>query len=221
VTCFAALQQKERDMLIITKRARSSRGFTLTEAAIVLAIVGLVLSAIWAASTGVFGNMKSNDAQNGITLAAQQIHAMYGNSNDTGKAAAGTILAAGMLPAGWVNPAGPFYGNPWHKNAPASFSDVVGHNGFFSIILNQIDPSGCVQLANYFSFKSAAAQGGNLTGLNGDVIASGALATIASTAASLREVKPAVLANFDQATACGAGSPGTSAIAITFDMSAM
>ena len=48
--------------VISRKTLRQSGGFTLTEAAIVLGIVGLILGAIWVASASVYSNYRVNNA---------------------------------------------------------------------------------------------------------------------------------------------------------------
>lgn len=55
---------------IKTSPAKSKGGFTLTELAIVLSLVGLVLSGIWIAAGAVYANFKAEELTRALTLAA-------------------------------------------------------------------------------------------------------------------------------------------------------
>ncbi len=67
-------------MSILQSRARKTRGFTLTEAAIVLGIVGLILGAIWVAAAAVYENMRTNRANEQILKVAQAVRSLYASS---------------------------------------------------------------------------------------------------------------------------------------------
>ena len=57
---------------------RKKRGFTLTEIAIVLGIIGSILGAIWVAAAHVSQNQKAVKAQREILGIAQAVRAIYG-----------------------------------------------------------------------------------------------------------------------------------------------
>src|ERR1700740_210314 len=56
------------------------RGFTLTEIAIVLGIIGLILGAIWVAAAAVYNNMRTSKATTEILTAVQNVRALYATS---------------------------------------------------------------------------------------------------------------------------------------------
>ncbi|WP_301100321.1 type 4 pilus major pilin [Propionivibrio sp.] len=60
--------------------ARQTRGFTLTEAAIVLGIVGLILGAIWVAAASVYANLRVKQTSEQILTIAQAVRALHATS---------------------------------------------------------------------------------------------------------------------------------------------
>ncbi|MCL2469947.1 MAG: prepilin-type N-terminal cleavage/methylation domain-containing protein [Alphaproteobacteria bacterium] len=84
-------------MLLKKNMARSVRGFTLTEAAIVLGIVGLLLGAIWVAAAAVYNNMRISTTTTQILQMAQAIRAIHATSqtiDDGVTAQDGAVLMA-------------------------------------------------------------------------------------------------------------------------------
>ena len=57
------------------------RGFTLTEIAIVLGIIGLILGAIWVAAAAVYNNMRVATANTELLQITQAMRAMYATSS--------------------------------------------------------------------------------------------------------------------------------------------
>ena len=66
-------------------KSRARRGFTLTELAIVLGVMGLILGAIWSASATVSANQKNTKAIRQILVVAQAMKSSFSS---------GTIPAA-------------------------------------------------------------------------------------------------------------------------------
>jgi len=160
-------------MSLRMNRKQKRRGFTLTEIAIVLGIIGLILGAIWAAAAAVYSNMKVNNAERGITYAAQQVHGMFATaSGNTGQNADTDITAPGMFPQDWTYTVGKNvkYGNPWNTNITTnvSYSYVIGNSTYIGIELDNIDDNGCSALIAYFQSSASSANGGQITGLVGN-----------------------------------------------------
>src|ERR1700733_12022724 len=89
---------------------QTKRGFTLTEIAIVLGIIGLILGAIWVAAAAVYTNMRTSKTTTELLDIVQNVRAMYATSGTVDPAAdmaafgiqAGgglTYIRAGVFPA--------------------------------------------------------------------------------------------------------------------------
>jgi type II secretory pathway pseudopilin PulG len=99
------------------KRLMRAAGFTLTEVAIVLGIMGLILGAIWTAASSVYSNQRVHQANTAIMQIAQGVRALYATASTTGYTSATNItpmlITAGALPSNLVNGqalTGPFPG---------------------------------------------------------------------------------------------------------------
>src|SRR5271168_1816583 len=62
-------------------REEEKRGFTLTEIAIVLGIIGLILGAIWVAAAAVYNNLRTSRATTELLTIAQNVRATYATSS--------------------------------------------------------------------------------------------------------------------------------------------
>ena len=79
--------------------ARQTRGFTLTEAAIVLGIVGLILGAIWVAAASVYANLRVKQTSEQLLQIAQGIRALHATNTTIPAATTMIQLArAGVIP---------------------------------------------------------------------------------------------------------------------------
>ena len=85
------------------------RGFTLTELAIVLGVIGLLLGAIWAAASVVYDNNRATRATQQVLQIIGNFKGVYGNRpvdtgngfiDITGMAVSNSLLPADMLPPG-------------------------------------------------------------------------------------------------------------------------
>lgn len=74
------------------------RGFTLTEAAIVLGIVGLILGAIWVAAGAVYSNLRVETANKQLMSVVQNVRSLYSSSTQMDAIAAGDLVRAGVFP---------------------------------------------------------------------------------------------------------------------------
>lgn len=64
-------------MVTLPRSKRSASGFTLIEAAIVLAIIGLVAGGIWVAASSVYENLRTSRASEQLLAAVQQIRSLH------------------------------------------------------------------------------------------------------------------------------------------------
>ncbi|HAX92194.1 MAG TPA: hypothetical protein DCY07_08340 [Rhodospirillaceae bacterium] len=82
---------------------RSLRGFTLTEAAIVLGIVGLILGAIWVAAAAVYNNMRVSTTTNQLLQMVQSIRSMHATQQTVDAAITAELVAqAGGIPSDMI-----------------------------------------------------------------------------------------------------------------------
>jgi type II secretory pathway pseudopilin PulG len=90
-------------MLSMHRASRKEKGFTLTEAAIVLGIMGLILGAIWVAAAAVYKNMRVSTTSNQLLQIAQSIRSMHATALTMDTSIAGTggallLAKAGAIP---------------------------------------------------------------------------------------------------------------------------
>jgi prepilin-type N-terminal cleavage/methylation domain-containing protein len=211
------------------------RGFTLTEIAIGLSIIGLVLAAIWSAASTVYEKAKVAETQRGVLMAAQAVRSMFATSLKNGVVSGpqgavnvAFLTAPGMFPPSWTSNSvcsnGPVcYENPWFVNSSFNSAFVVGFSApasQFEIVLNGVPDDGCTALLDYFSADASSANGGPIAGLAGNsvvqhVLEGGVVATL-----------PSMTFITTGAAACvggpaSSGYPGGNEVFILFDMTQM
>jgi prepilin-type N-terminal cleavage/methylation domain-containing protein len=81
---------------VSTEKKTKRRGFTLTEIAIVLGIIGLILGAIWVAASAVYSNFRISTAQRQLVQIAQAVRVLYATA---GSVDAGADITMGTPPA--------------------------------------------------------------------------------------------------------------------------
>lgn len=123
------------------------RGFTLTEIAIVLGIIGLILGAIWAAASAVYNNLRTSRAQQEILTVAQNIRAMYATQSTVDSAATtDTYISAGVFPSDATveTSSGKSVKNPWGGNFDVTTS---GDYTTFTVVMEAVPVNACITLA--------------------------------------------------------------------------
>ena len=118
------------------------RGFTLTELAIVLGVVGLLLGAIWSAASIVHFNYQVNQAEREILIISRNIRALYpGNAQFSSPGVENSTITQKWVNAGVFPPetltgysSAPFAVDPWggqfvvFAQDPTTFVILVRYN---------------------------------------------------------------------------------------------
>ncbi|MDR3449937.1 MAG: type 4 pilus major pilin [Alphaproteobacteria bacterium] len=140
-------------------KTSSSKGFTLTEIAIVLGIIGLILGAIWVAASKVYANQKVGKATTQMINVVQGIRSLYSTSSVTGLADTTdmtfAICSASVFPSDTIPSTGcgtsaapATISNPWNgATTIASTSVAVAATGdAFMIKMAGVPTTGCTAL---------------------------------------------------------------------------
>ncbi|MFA5041207.1 MAG: type II secretion system protein [Bdellovibrionales bacterium] len=167
---------------------KHKKGFTLTEIAIVLGIMGLVLGAIWVAAAGVYNNLRVNNATTAVMQIAQGIRALYATSATTGYSSVtdmtSSLITAHAVPNNLVN--GTELSGPFPGGATVIYATSDG-NGFV-VTMSAVSKANCISLLTAVAgtgrdpglFKADAATGNPSTG---DAAATGNALTVPMTLA--------------------------------------
>jgi prepilin-type N-terminal cleavage/methylation domain-containing protein len=146
---------------------RLRSGFTLTELAIVLGIIGLILGAIWTAAAAVYQNMRVTNAVRDIqtiTYNTQNlIPASQAADLDDGGVMTPTLYQAGGFPADWAYDSTTGNAISPYPYGEAIIYDTVEISGggrayFFAIAISNVPVSDCVQIG-YQTAATAKATG--------------------------------------------------------------
>lgn len=130
--------------------ARQTRGFTLTEAAIVLGIVGLILGAIWVAAASVYANLRTKQTSEQILQIAQAVRALHATSTSIPAGVTMLQLAkAGVVPKDMLDDATnpQFVRNVWGGNVTFTVGNQAFAGDTFAITFAAIPQQPCVDLA--------------------------------------------------------------------------
>jgi len=139
-------------MIVSYNGSRKTRGFTLTEVAIVMGVVGLILGGIWIAAAAVYTNHRVNTAYTQVMKIAQGVRALMATKPQFNCDAPSMcdrnivpdLKAAGVIPKDMWDPDNADRGrNPW-GSAAFVFSTTQG-NGFL-IHYSRMPQDGCIQL---------------------------------------------------------------------------
>jgi type II secretory pathway pseudopilin PulG len=161
-------------------RSLRRRGFTLTEAAIVLGIVGLILGAVWVAANSVYNNMRLRTANEQLLTIAQNVRNLMSVSptfgSPTGTNITGAMLNKGVFPSSALRQ---FVGannaitfntvNPWDPIAVAGALNGAGTNGQIRI---NVSPNAADRFViTYVFVNNASTQPGRTKDCNAFLVA--------------------------------------------------
>jgi prepilin-type N-terminal cleavage/methylation domain-containing protein len=139
---------------------QKKRGFTLTEIAIVLGIIGLILGAIWVAAAAVYNNLRVSKATTELLQVAQGVRAMYATSStvDSGAdmTAYGTTaqsggglsyLVSGIFPSDTLNATPPTRAlDPWGGNINVQSATQTVTSDSFYVVFDNVPQNACISL---------------------------------------------------------------------------
>ena len=190
-----------RKTSMLSRQARN-KGFTLTEIAIVLGIVGLILGAIWVAASSVYANQKAAKTNTSILTVVQAVRSLYSTSSTLGDAAGtdetGAFINAGVFPSDLISGANVY--TPWGSTTSIMVtSQKISTDGdAFMVELNKIPTAGCI---NLITSITGSGRDPGLLYANATTAAKGA-ATVTLTSGSLALPVTASAAN----AACAAAA---------------
>jgi prepilin-type N-terminal cleavage/methylation domain-containing protein len=172
----------------MSRTAASKRGFTLTEIAIVLGIIGIILGAIWVAASAVYSNMRVSAGNRELLQITQAMRALYATSSTvasdadmpipaTGLGNAGdpgaTYIRAGVFPADALDSGVPSTAaatvNPWNGTIAIKAENHPANSDSFSVTFDNIPPGACISMLTASSgqgrdpgmYNAAGCQAGN------------------------------------------------------------
>lgn len=192
------------------------KGFTLTEIAIVLGIIGMILGAIWVAASSVYNNQRSAKATNELLTIAQGIRSLYSTSNavdTTGNAdmtlsatdaVKYTYIQANIFPSDMLANGGKAVVNPWNGGVAITQATATNAGDSFIVAFDQVPQAGCIAILT----------GNTGTGRDGSLQAVGGGAAGAIPAVGVTTFPVAVSTAQGQCTKTGNGS---SANAVAFE----
>ena len=173
-------------MRIKQYRVSQVRGFTLTEAAIVLGIVGLILGAIWVAASSVYQNMRIARSSEELLQIAQHIRTLNSTQNTVDpNATTANYISAGVFPSDMVS--GTSVINIWGGTVTITPTNAAGTaNDGFVVTFGGIPANAC---ADFLTRNTGT---GRDTGIVGYAVAANNAATAANNSTFPVNVSTAV-----------------------------
>jgi prepilin-type N-terminal cleavage/methylation domain-containing protein len=92
------------DLALAWHRRSRTRGFTLTELAMVLGVIGLIIGAIWSAASSVYQNKNTSTTVQQLTILVGRIRAMYPNGYVTASGEFTNFLIEANAAPGLIRP---------------------------------------------------------------------------------------------------------------------
>lgn len=162
---------------------RQRRGFTLTEIAIVLGIVGLILGAIWVAASAVYNNLRISTTVRDMIALSQGVRNLYANQGTMDAITTNNLICTGAVPndlvVGTCAAGGATMVDSWGGAitwTPATTISTAGNS--FVIDLAGIPQPGCVGLLTDSSTRST---GSGIYGVNAGNAAFNTIAGVGQT----------------------------------------
>jgi len=183
----------------VQRSAKTSRaGFTLTEVAIVMGMIGFILGAVWWAASSARETQKGNDALNEMQTVVQNIDGiMMGQTFTTIGNITNNMIGAQSVPSTYVDAATPTTAdNPWSPKNFVVWSLAGGKT--FRVSFYKVTEQGCVALL----LKGTSCQPGQ-SGCPFQAGTGGTSAPVAPTAAN--SCKPNLTCPGEAAAAAGLG----------------
>lgn len=157
--------------LIFKKHHHYLCAFTLTEIAIVIGIIGLILAAIWVAASAAYANLKVSKAATETLAIVQNFKSLYGG-NRNGQAPNGTDLtslaiSSGLIPTDMLQTGNTSYAiGPWDNSQVNVLS--ASNSNAITVGFWNIDQPTCNRLADAIATGSVFPANGLVwTGING------------------------------------------------------
>lgn len=158
------------------RSGQSRKGFTLTEAAIVLGIVGLILGAIWVAAAAVYNNLRVNRTNQQLLQIVQTVRSMHATQQTIDTAASTQAwIDAGVFPGDVLNAGKTATINQWNG---ALLVGGIGTGDSFQILFTNVPRAACVDM---LVKNSGQGRDTGLRAIGADGTSTAISATIAST----------------------------------------
>lgn len=156
---IAAMDHSMIPLSLPGRRSRAS-GFTLTEAAVVLGVVGLVLGSIWATAGNVMANNKAVTFSKQFDTIVRNVARLYPTAASVGSSAnsQAEMIRAGVFPPNMIDPDGATLRDPYGNTLTVAAFVDMNNNRALSIIIPISDSSSCIRKLN------------NLAGVSSDII---------------------------------------------------
>lgn len=132
----------------LTTKSRK-KGFTLTEIAIVLGIIGLILGAIWTAASSVYANQKATKATTEVLSILQGVRTLYASQSVTGDvdgtSETATYFTAGAFPSDMGTTAATLV-NPWGGTVGVISGTYTTTGDSIIMEFSKVSNAGCANL---------------------------------------------------------------------------
>ena len=193
---------------------QKKRGFTLTEIAIVLGIIGLILGAIWVAADAVYNNLRVSHANTAILQIAQAVRGAFATETNTTGLTPDRLIGAKLFPSDLLNSVGTGLTDPWSGGVTTVAPSTDGAPGpaGFTITMSLVPIAACINLVTAVGGPNHDTGLYYVKGIRAAVAGIGGTGTTAAGAAITAPVTP------DLATTACAGGAATGTVEFGFNV---